>query len=81
MKCDCRKLQNVDMVKLHLYQKSFRLNYYYWTNHGEEVVVDSLVSCLQEHCQNYCEEIEGVRVNQYETIIIDIARSSFVNDY
>ena len=46
VKYDCRKLQNVYMVKLHLYQKGFRPNYYYWTNHGEEVVVNSPVPYL-----------------------------------
>ena len=56
-------------------------NYYYWTNHGEEVVVDSLMSCLQEHCENYWQQREGVRLNQYEIMVIDATGPSFVNYY
>ena len=56
-------------------------NYYYWTNHGEEVVVDSLMSCLQEHYENYWQQREGVRLNQYEIMVMDATGPSFVNYY
>ena len=40
LKCPCVKHRNipyldVDTVKLHLYQRGFRANYYRWVHHGE----------------------------------------------
>ena len=40
LKCPCVKYRNipyldVDTIKLHLYQRGFRANYYRWVHHGE----------------------------------------------
>jgi len=45
LKCPCVKCRNVpnldvDTVKLHLYQRGFRPNYYRWVHHGEALLED-----------------------------------------
>ena len=69
------------MVKLHLYQKGFRPNYCYWTNHREEVVVNLPMYYMQKDCQNNWHENENVGVSQYEAMVMDVPGPSFVNDY
>jgi len=43
LKCPCAKCRNVpyldvDTIKLHLYQRGFRANYYRWVHHGEHFI-------------------------------------------
>ena len=45
LKCLCVKCRNVpyldvDTIKLHLYQRGFRSNYYRWVHHGETFLED-----------------------------------------
>ncbi|KAL2333752.1 hypothetical protein Fmac_014965 [Flemingia macrophylla] len=36
-KCQCRRYETPDLVKVHLCKKGFMGNYYHWTNHGEPI--------------------------------------------
>ena len=37
IKCSCKVFKYVDQVRWDLYQEGFMPNYYWWTNHGEEL--------------------------------------------
>ena len=41
-KCDCTRIMEDRVVKVHLYKHGFKPNYWIWTDHGEQIVQDDL---------------------------------------
>ena len=37
-KCDCTRILEEKLVKVHLYKHGFKSNYWIWTDHGEDMV-------------------------------------------
>ena len=79
VKCDCRKMQTVDEVRVHLYKKGFRPNYSYWTSHGEELPQPIHVTCPQPSSPNWDQEqiAHGENFNSYKEMVMDAVGHSF----
>ncbi|XP_057417759.1 uncharacterized protein LOC130711967 [Lotus japonicus] len=83
VKCDCRKMQTADEVRVHLYRKGFRPNYFYWTSHGEEFPQPTPVTVQQQSIPNLDQEqtVYEENFNSYESMVMDAAGPSLAQCY
>ena len=72
-KCKCKVFKFVDDVMRDLYEEGFMPNYYWWTNHGEELPQFPPIVLQGSYYESGGQRKE---LNPYEQMIIDHARPS-----
>jgi len=71
IKCSCKVFKYVNQVRWDLYQEGFMPNYYWWTNHGEELPQSPSVD-VASSCYGTCEQREDLS-SDHNYIIISLA--------
>ena len=78
LKCCSGKLLKLEIVRVHLYKKGFKPDFWIWTNHGEEIFDQMSVDCVRVDDPPMCSEVEDV-VSRYQHIGHDTARMDYDN--
>ena len=71
VRCGCMKFLDVDLVKLHLYQKGFMANYHFLTSHGEESPTIELEVQFGLTNQNEIHQSNIQNLDRYESMVMD----------
>ncbi|XP_068502114.1 uncharacterized protein [Phaseolus vulgaris] len=68
IKCSCKVFKYVDQVGWDLYQEGFMPNYYWWTNHGEELPQSPPMD-VASSCYGTCEQRE--ELGRFHQMVMD----------